>query len=311
MATALHAIYTELKRLQQEGVDRLFIDDTSLRLLEKAANSSLNQPQKNSVSASTKAVFESLIQSTSKGATAHAAETPAKASSDTRPETCTIKFPTPPELEIPPGTIESKLTWLNNQIENCPTCNSQRNPNAKLVFGTGSPNAKIFFCGEAPGSYEETTGEPFVGKAGQLLSKIISAMGLKRESVYLSNILKWRPQHDKPYGNRPPTQAEMNFCLPYLKAQINIIQPQVIVALGNTTVTGLLGPESNGKWGQIRGQWHEFAGIPLMATFHPSYLIRNDTLKTKRMAWEDMLKVMKKVEMDISAKQQGYFLPKN
>ena len=99
--------------------------------------------------------------------------------------------------------------------------------------------------------------------------------------------------------------------MPYLKAQIEIVQPKVIVALGNTAVTGLLGHDPNRKLGQVRGHWHEFDGTPMMISFHPSYLLRNDTMKTKRMAWEDMLKVMEQVGMPINEKQQGYFLPKS
>jgi DNA polymerase len=135
-------------------------------------------------------------------------------------------------------------------------------------------------------------------------------MGLDRESVYMTNILKWRPEHDKPYGNRPPTQEEMNFCLPYLKAQIEIVQPKVIIGLGNATVPGLLGPDPSRKMASMRGTWQTFEGTPLIFTFQPAYLLFNDTMKTKRMAWEDMLKAMEKAGLPISEKQKGFFLPK-
>ncbi|MGB0744833.1 MAG: uracil-DNA glycosylase, partial [Opitutales bacterium] len=147
-----------------------------------------------------------------------------------------------------------------------------------------------------------------------LLTKIICAMGLKREDVYIANILKWRPEHNKPYGNRPPTIEEMNFCLPYVKAQIDIVQPKVIVALGNTAVTGLLGPDPNRRMGSVRGSWQEFEGTPLIITFHPSYLLRAESEANpnakKRLVWVDMLQVMEKVELPISDKQRGFFLPK-
>ena len=181
----------------------------------------------------------------------------------------------------------------------------------KIVFGTGSSQADIFFCGEAPDADEEREGEAFIGKPGQLLSKITSAMGLSSENVFTTNILKWRPEHNKPYGNRPPTLDEMRFCLPYLKAQIKIIQPKVIVALGNTTVSGLLGHDPARKMGSVRGTWGQFETIPVMITFHPSYLLRNGTLKTKRMVWEDMLQVMEKCSLKISDQQRGFFLPKS
>ena len=193
----------------------------------------------------------------------------------------------------------------------CEVCKEHLSDDGKIVFGTGSAQADIFFCGEAPDADEEREGKAFIGKPGQLLTKITKAMGLSSENVYTTNILKWRPEHDKPYGNRPPTLDEMRFCLPYLKAQIKIIQPKVIVALGNTTVSGLLGHDPARKMGATRGTWDQFENIPLMISFHPAYLLRNGTLKTKRMVWEDMLQVMEKCSLEISNQQRGFFLPKS
>ena len=220
-------------------------------------------------------------------------------------------LPGSPQLEIPHGDAAKQLKWLHDRVLACQVCQKHLSEHGKIVFGTGSPEADVFFCGEAPDADEEREGEPFVGKAGQLLTKIISAMGLSRESVYIANILKWRPEHDKPYGNRPPTLDEMRFCLPYLKAQLEIIQPKVIVALGNTALSGLIGHDPDRKMGAVRGTWQNFENTPVMITFHPSYLLRNGTLKTKRMVWEDMLQVMEKCSLDISDKQRGFFLPKS
>ncbi len=163
------------------------------------------------------------------------------------------------------------------------------------------------FIGEAPGADEDAQGEPFVGPAGQLLTRIIQTMGLSRETVYIANILKCRP--DTPgqsFGNRKPTADEMKTCLPYLLAQIDLIRPSVIVALGSTAVEGLLG-KSEGI-SKLRGKFHAFREIPLMPTFHPSYLLRNQALTEKRKVWEDMLQVMQKLEMPISEKQKNFFL---
>jgi DNA polymerase len=181
-------------------------------------------------------------------------------------------------------------------------------PRKQLVFGVGNLDADIFFCGEAPGADEEIQGIPFVGRAGQLLTKIILAMGLTREQVYISNIMNWRPEMPTEYGNRPPTQEEMEYCLPYLRAQVDIIKPKVIVALGATATNGLLGYDPQRRISLCRGQWYEFQNIPLMVTFHPSYLLRNQSQTTKRLVWEDMLEVMKRVGMEISNKQIKYFL---
>ncbi len=303
---AVQAIHTELKRLQSEGVDRVFLDDDTLRLIKQPKEESAPlraAPQKlNSALAS--------LGTDSPATQAMAAPTPATTEPKAAPSHIKPLPEQAPAIELPEGDSASRMAWLRKLVEGCETCKEHLSEFGKIVFGEGNPEADIFFCGEAPSADDEKKGEPFVGAAGQLLTKIIGAMGLKREEVYIGNILKWRPEHDKPYGNRPPTLEEMNFCLPYLKAQLEIIQPKVIVALGNTTVTGLLGHDPNRKLGQVRGQWHEFEGTPLMISFHPSYLLRNDTMKTKRMAWEDMLKVMEKVGMPINEKQQGYFLPK-
>ena len=222
----------------------------------------------------------------------------------------TTPFPEAPTIELPDGDAATQMQWLKEQVENSPVCNEHLRKNEKVVFGEGALTADILYCGEAPGEEEAAVGSPFQGKSGALLTKILSAMGLSRETVYMTNILKWRPEHDKPYGNRPPTQEEMEFCLPYLKAQIEIVKPKVIIGLGNAAVPGLLGVDPSRKMASIRDTWQTFEGIPLIFTFQPSYLLFNDTMKTKRMAWEDMLKAMEKVGLPISEKQQGFFLPK-
>ena len=134
-------------------------------------------------------------------------------------------------------------------------------------------------------------------------------MGLSRDDVYIGNIMNWRPEVAK--GNRPPELVEMNYCLPYLKAQIEIVQPQVIVALGMTAVKGLLGDDPSRRMGKMRGQWHDFNGTDLMVTYHPSYLLQYASNQTKRYVWEDMMAVMERVGLPISERQRAYFLPKD
>jgi uracil-DNA glycosylase len=164
-----------------------------------------------------------------------------------------------------------------------------------------------------PGAEEEVQGEPFVGPAGQLLNRMIAGMGLQRSDVYIGNIMNWRPElpvgpDGFQSGNRPPTAAEMAYCLPYLRAQIEIVAPGLIVALGATAAKGLLGPKAFGALGEVRGRWHDFGGRPLMVTYHPSYILRNPTNRTKRLIWEDLLKVMERANLPISDKQRGFFL---
>jgi DNA polymerase len=188
----------------------------------------------------------------------------------------------------------------------CMKCEHLAASRKTVVFGVGDPNSQLMFVGEAPGADEDEQGEPFVGKAGQLLTKIIQTMGLSRDTVYIANILKCRP--DTPgqsAGNRKPTPEEMQTCIPFLHEQIDLIQPKVIVALGATAVEGLLGKTIGIT--KLRGQWRTYRGTPLMPTYHPAYLLRNQALSEKRRVWEDMLQVMEKLAMPISEKQRKFF----
>jgi uracil-DNA glycosylase family 4 len=176
-----------------------------------------------------------------------------------------------------------------------------------VVFGVGDPAAELMFVGEAPGADEDIKGEPFVGRAGELLTRIIETMGFQRSGVYIANVLKCRPNIPPGTpGNRQPTPAEMETCLPYLRQQIEFIQPKVMVALGGTAMRGLFGKVEPMK--DMRGRWHSFGSIPVMATFHPSYLLRNQALSEKRKVWEDMLKVLERLGHPISERQKNYFL---
>jgi DNA polymerase len=233
--------------------------------------------------------------------------------------------PKPPERPLtpgwpqPPGAVSAASTpgpaakaaafaLLRSQVMPCVKCAHLAAARKNVVFGVGDVNARLMFIGEAPGSDEDDQGEPFVGKAGQLLTRIIRAMGLTRDSVYIANILKCRP--DTPgqaSGNRKPTPQEMQTCIPYLHRQIDLIGPRVIVTLGATALEGLLGKTAQGIT-RLRGHWQTFGGIPLMPTYHPAYLLRNQSLAEKRKVWEDMLQVMAKLPMPITEKQRNYFL---
>ncbi len=214
---------------------------------------------------------------------------------------------TPPRVELPDGDKHARWEALREQVMGCAVCREHARPGCRVVFGVGDLDADLFFVGEAPGAEEEKQGEPFVGPAGQLLNRIIGAMGLKREQVYIGNIMNWRPETPNGVGNRPPTPEEMAFCLPYLRAQIAVVQPKILVALGSTAISGLLGPDPKRRMGKARGTWETFDGIPLMMTYHPSYVLRYASVRVKRMVWEDMLKVMERAGYPISDKQRQYF----
>lgn len=287
MHVGLSLIRQELKRLQAEGVDHVYVGDSTL---EQMIQASADRP----ATKSKQATVGDL------------------SSVPTQPVDAKKKnpFPAAPVLQLPEGSQSEQMQWLRQTVLDCSTCREHSGATGKVVFGEGAVEADLFFCGDAPGEDEARSGRPFVDKAGELLEKIISAMGLPRDQVYMANIMKWRPEHDKPFGNRSPTAEEMSFCLPYLQAQIKIVQPKVLIALGNTAISGLLGPDPARRMGAIRGTWQTLEGTPLMATYHPSYLLRRDDSATKRQAWEDMLEVMEKVGLPISQRQRAYFLPK-
>ena len=231
------------------------------------------------------------------------------------PINASISMPAKPAAKKTSATVSTPVSDakaaamadLRARVLPCMKCPHLASSRTQVVFGVGDIHAPLMFIGEAPGADEDEQGEPFIGKAGQLLTKIIEAMGLARETVYIANILKCRP--DTPgqtAGNRKPTPAEMDTCKPYLLEQIRIIQPRAIVALGATATDGLLG-KSEGIT-KLRGRWQEFHGTPLMPTYHPAYLLRNQALSEKRKVWEDMLLVMEKLAMPVSEKQRAYFL---
>jgi uracil-DNA glycosylase family 4 len=193
------------------------------------------------------------------------------------------------------GQSTSALVLLREEIGECQRCKLHEG-RTHLVFGVGNPRAELLFVGEGPGADEDLRGEPFVGRAGQLLDRMIGAMGLTRPEVYICNIVKCRPP-----GNRNPEPDEINTCLPFLKAQIAAVNPRVIVALGKVAAQTLLGDAS--PISRLRGHWREALGKPLMPTFHPAYLLRSPGEKAK--AWEDLKAVLKALGRELPAGPRG------
>lgn len=300
MKAEVEALVEELKRLRKVGVTRVNVSDAAIQSLK-------NFSQANAVDASTRAaVLDAMpdqvrsadVKAFDKVITATVAES--KKGVVASPGG---KLPPPARIDLPEGGKQRRWEALREMVLGCPVGKDRMVPGKQMTFGIGNLDAEIFFCGEAPRPEEEDQGELLVGESGGLLSRMIAAMGLKREEVYVGNIMNWRPA-----GSRTATIEEMAFCLPYLKAQLEIVRPKVIVALGATAVKGLLGADSFRTLRELKGEWKEFEGVPLMPTYHPSYLLSNNTNRDKRSAWEDWLKVMEKVGLPISEKQRGYFL---
>jgi uracil-DNA glycosylase family 4 len=292
----LGATLDHLRDLKERGVRYVTVSPETLSALSQAAPLRLAPP---SPSAGT-------------GVTATPPAAPATLRPALSPETFqklsreSITPQPPTAVSLDHAAKAQAIAEVRERALVCVKCAPLAASRKNVVFGVGDINAQLMFVGEAPGIDEDAQGEPFVGVAGQLLTKMIQAMGLSREAVYIANILKCRP--DTPgqtTGNRKPTPEEMKTCLPYLHAQIDLIRPRVLVGLGATAMEGLLG-EPIGIT-RLRGQWQTFRDIPLMPTFHPSFLLRPENASKKRLVWEDMLAVMEKLGLPISEKQRGYF----
>lgn len=189
------------------------------------------------------------------------------------------------------GEKSAQLRVLQSEVAGCTRCPELAGTRTQTVFGVGNPNARLVFVGEAPGADEDAKGEPFVGRAGQLLTDIITkAMKLKREDVYILNVLKCRPP-----GNRNPAPNEVINCRSFLDRQLEILQPQFICCLGSIAAKAILNTEQS--IGRLRKKWHDYRGIPVICTYHPAYLLRNPA--AKREVWEDIQLLMKRMGLPI------------
>ncbi|HEY1801126.1 MAG TPA: uracil-DNA glycosylase [Terriglobales bacterium] len=185
------------------------------------------------------------------------------------------------------------LQIIREDIGDCTRCKLSEQGRKQIVFGVGNPNADLMFIGEAPGADEDMKGEPFVGRAGQLLTNMIKAMGLSREEVYIANIIKCRPP-----GNRQPERDECETCSPFLMRQIAVVKPKAIVALGAVAAKTLLAV--NAPMSEFRGHWYDFRGTKLTVTYHPAFLLRDP--RQKKETWKDLQMVMRELGLPMPAK---------
>src|SRR3954452_24205786 len=202
-------------------------------------------------------------------------------------DTASTETNAPPTLPTVIGDKPPALKVIREDIGECTRCRLHKG-RTNLVFGVGNVNADLMFVGEGPGADEDAQGEPFVGRAGQLLNNMISAMGIKREDVYIANVVKCRPP-----SNRTPEKDECDTCSPFLMRQIDVIQPKMIVALGAVAAKNLLGV--NDSMVNLRGKIYDFHGTKLVATYHPAYLLRDPRQKAE--AWKDLQMVMRELGM--------------
>lgn len=212
--------------------------------------------------------------------------------------------------------VRQQLNEIFREVKRSEECRALGTLFETVVFAVGNPQADLMFVGEAPGAEEEKQRKPFVGPAGQKLTQIIQAMGYSREDVYISNIVKFRPKKGdgrfQGSSNRKPDPTEMAACMPFIRREIEVVRPKVIVALGLTAAEGLL--EVGGTLSSLRNGVHTFQGVPVIVTYHPSYLLRQEgegdpvkAKRAKRAVWEDMLRAMEILEIPISEKQRNFF----
>jgi DNA polymerase len=191
---------------------------------------------------------------------------------------------------VPPAERPMLLDIIRNEVAGCTRCSDLAACRTQTVFGVGNPNARLMFIGEAPGADEDRQGEPFVGRAGQLLTRIIEACKLRREEVFIANVLKCRPP-----GNRTPLPDEVLNCRGYLERQIAIIRPEIICCVGLVAAQTIL--NTSVPIGRLRGKFHDYKGTPVVCTYHPAYLLRNPD--AKRFVWDDMKMLMRRMGVEL------------
>ncbi len=294
-AEAIDALLEELYRQKAAGVKRVSVSDDSVALLKELAGAAVvSATPKPAAPVTTVPVTKPVVR---------------PATPVTKNEGTIIvshPLPDPPVIKLPSGTKAEQILWLQKTIEACEVTQKHLE-GKKALFGRGSETAKVFFVGEAPALEEVEANRSFVGPAGELLSKIISATGLTEKECYFANLMTWRPKPPTAFGKRPPNASEVAFNRPYLLAQIEIIKPQIIVAVGAQAFGALT--HSTTPIMQIRGQWQKVDGLEVLPTLHPNYLLHSPSLSNKRLVWEDFMQIMTKLGMPISDKQKAYFLP--
>jgi DNA polymerase len=220
----------------------------------------------------------------------------------------TAPIPDAPIFTLAAGTKAERMQALRQLVEACVETKKHLDAPQRPLLGHGSLDAKVVFVGEAPTVGEMEAGQAFAGETGELLQKILGAAAIDPADCYFAPVMVWRPEPPTRYGKRPPTARELAFNLPYLRAQIDVISPRVVVALGAQAFEALHGRTPTIT--QARGRWFDLGGVPMLATFHPNYLLHSPSASAKRTVWEDFLLLMEKLGLPISEKQRAFFATK-
>ncbi len=296
-AEALDILLEELKRQKAAGVRRVSITADSLAALKSLAGTPTT-PAAAPAPVPIKAV---PVPPPVRPVTPVTAPRPAVVAT-------TAPIPDAPIFTLAAGTKAERMQALRQLVEACVETKKHLDAPQRPLLGHGSLDAKVVFVGEAPTVGEMEAGQAFAGETGELLQKILGAAAIDPADCYFAPVMVWRPEPPTRYGKRPPTARELAFNLPYLRAQIDVISPRVVVALGAQAFEALHGRTPTIT--QARGRWFDLGGVPMLATFHPNYLLHSPSASAKRTVWEDFLLLMEKLGLPISEKQRAFFATK-
>ena len=294
-AEALDILLEELKRQKAAGLRRVSISDEAVATLKALAGTPVAAP------APATAAKPSAIAATA----ASVRPTPIPVTPKPAAVATTPVIADAPIFTLPAGTKAERMQALRQLVDACVETKKHLTGSHRPLLGHGSLDAKVVFVGEAPSLEEMEAGKAFAGASGELLQKILGAAAISPTDYYLAPVMVWRPEPPTQYGKRPPTAREIAFNLPYLRAQIDVVAPRIVVALGAQAFEALHGRTPSIT--QARGQWFDLSGVPLMPTYHPNYLLHNPSASAKRAVWEDFLLAMEKLGLPISEKQRGFF----
>ena len=291
-AEALDILLEELKRQKAAGVRRVSVTADSLAALKALAGTP--------VAPAAAAASAPSVRPAAVTPVVPAAPKPAVVSAASMPDA--------PIFTLAAGPKAERLQALRQLIDACAETKKHLSAPQRPLLGHGSLDAKVVFVGEAPTIVEMEAGQAFAGESGELLQKILSAAAINPADCYFVPVMVWRPEPPTQYGKRPPTAREIAFNLPYLRAQIDVVAPRAVVALGAQAFEALHGRTPSIT--QARGQWFDLGGVPLLPTFHPNYLLHTPSASAKRTVWEDFLLLMEKLGLPISEKQRAFFATK-
>lgn len=309
-AEALDILLEELKRQKAAGVRRVSITADSLAALKALAGTPAAPATAPAPAPAKAAPVPAPARPAAAPSTAPVRPVTPVAAAAPKPAVAapTAPIPDAPIFTLAAGTKAERMQALRQLVEACAETKKHLVAPQRPLLGHGSLDAKVVFVGEAPTIGEMEAGQAFAGESGELLQKILSAAAINQADCYFAPVMVWRPEPPTQYGKRPPTARELAFNLPYLRAQIDVISPRVVVALGAQAFEALHGRTPTIT--QARGQWFDLGGVPLLATFHPNYLLHSPSASAKRTVWEDFLLLMEKLGLPISEKQRGFFATK-